>query len=269
MRKGWLTRPRARRMNLDESQTIRLWRQIVQEKPLLRQVYQEWYAAIAASLPAGEAGVLELGAGAGFLSDFIPNLITSDLIKCPDLHLVLDGTCLPFANASLRGIVMTNVLHHLRYPRRFFHEATRCVQLGGVIIMIEPWVTIWSRLVYAHLHHEPFQPKARTWECPSDSPLSGANSALPWIMFERDRLLFEVEFPEWDIRPIEPIMPFRYLVSGGVSFPSLSPQCSYGIWGRLEEFLRPWNKSLALFAIIVLSRREILGRLSPMATGKQ
>src|SRR5262249_31802772 len=38
-------------------------------------------------------------------------------------------------------------------------QATRCVRSGGVVAMIEPWVTPWSRFVYTRLHHEPFQPE--------------------------------------------------------------------------------------------------------------
>jgi len=45
---------------------------------------------------------------------------------------------LPFADDTLRAIVMTDVLHHLQNLRRFFKEASRCVEVGGKVIMIEP-----------------------------------------------------------------------------------------------------------------------------------
>jgi hypothetical protein len=125
------------------------------------------------------------------------------------------------------GIVMTNVLHHFSQPRLFFTEATRCVRSGGVISMVEPWVTPWSRFVYSRFHHEPLEPGARSWELSTCGPLSGANDALPWIIFARDRLKFEQEFPDWRIETIKPIMPFRYLVSGGVSLRSLCPGWSF------------------------------------------
>src|SRR5262244_3270831 len=64
-------------------------------------------------------------------------------------------------------------------------QATRCVRLGGVVAMIEPWVTPWSRFVYTRLHHEPFQPEAEQWEFPVRRPRSGANGALPYIIFVR------------------------------------------------------------------------------------
>jgi SAM-dependent methyltransferase len=131
------------------------------------------------------------------------------------IDAVLDGQILPFADNVLRAIVMTDVLHHLPQPRCFFAEATRCVQTGGVIIMIEPWVTPWSRLVYTKLHYEPFRPKTVDWGFPANGPLSGANGALPWILFEQDRARFRQEFPWLRIRSIRLMMPFRYLVSGG------------------------------------------------------
>jgi SAM-dependent methyltransferase len=167
---------------------------------------------------------------------------------------VLDASRLPFAARSLRGIVMTDVLHHIRQPRSFFTEAARCVRTGGVVAMIEPWVTSWSRFVYTRLHHEPFHPEIQSWELPTRGPLSGANGALPWIIFARDRRQFEREFPEWKIEFIKPIMPFRYLVSGGISLRGLTPGWSFGLWRQIENTLACWSTELAMFAQIVLRR---------------
>lgn len=55
------------------------------------------------------------------------------------------------------------------------------------------------------------------WELPRSGPLSGANGAISWMIFERDCHKFEREFPEWQLLSIKPGIPFRYLVSGGVS----------------------------------------------------
>jgi len=123
-----------------------------------------------------------------------------------------------------------------------------------VIAMIEPWVTTWSRLVYGRLHHEPLQPDARDWEFPQVGPLSSANGALPWMIFQRDRAWFEREFPEWQIQGLHPCMPFRYLVSGGVSMRNLMPGWTFRFWHWLEDLLSPWMNSLAMFALIVLDR---------------
>ena len=94
--------------------------------------------------------------------------------------------------------------------------------------MLEPWVTPWSRFVYRWLHHEPFHPDMKDWEFQSSGPISSANGALPWIVFQHDREKFVCEFPEWHIREIYLNTPIRYLISGGVSMRSLMPE-SY-IW---------------------------------------
>lgn len=251
----WLEHPLTRGLDIDDPRTTHLRQRILAEKRFLRRIYEEWYGLLAASLPPGEEAVLELGAGAGFLAGHVPGLVRSEVFYGPGIDLVLDGLALPFAAGALRGIVMTNVLHHLPRPLRFFAEAARCVRPGGVVAMIEPWVTPWSRLVYTRLHHEPFLPAARDWELPPGGPLSGANGALPWILFQRDRERFEREAPQWRVRSVAPIMPFRYLVSGGISLRGLTPAATYPLWRGLERALSPWAGRLAMFAHVVLERR--------------
>jgi SAM-dependent methyltransferase len=188
------------------------------------------------------------------LGEHIRYLIASDVMPIEDIDVVLDGAQLPFSANSLRGIVMINVFHHLDCIRVFLCEASRCVRPKGILVMIEPWVTPWSRFVYSKLHHEDFIPAAKSWEFKSGGPLSGANSALPWIIFQRDRKRFVAEFPEWRINEITPFMPIRYLLSGGVSFRTLTPSWLSPFWSWAEARLSRWNKHLAMFAVIVLKR---------------
>lgn len=250
-----LAHPRTRHLDLDDPRTTALRREIILDKPFLRRVYQHWYAEIEAAIPEEPGYVLELGSGAGFLRDVIPRrLITSEYLPCGGVDVVLDGQALPFASAALRAIVFTDVLHHFPRPRRFFHEAQRCLAPGGVVVMIEPWVTRWSRFVYGRLHHEPFQPEAPAWEFPAAGPLSSANGALPWIVFDRDRAIFEREFPQLRIDRVAPFMPFRYLVSGGVSLRTLMPQWTYPLWLRAESMVASRMDRWGMFAVIVLRR---------------
>jgi len=254
MFKTWLAHPLTRGLDLNDPQTTHLRRRIVREKKFLRQIYDEWYQRVAAAIPTGREPVLELGSGAGFLKEYVPGLIASEVFSSPGIDIVLNGRQMPLADATLRAIVMTDVLHHIPDVRGFFAEAARCVRPGGRIVMIEPWVTRWARFVYTHLHHEPFEPQTKEWAFPSQGPLSAANGALPWILFVRDREQFQREFPEWQLRSIKPLMPFRYLVSGGVSMRNLMPAWSFGWWRALENLLQPWMKTWAMFAEIVMER---------------
>jgi len=251
---SWLAHPLTRGVDLDDPRTTALRRRIIAEKRFLRRIYQAWYEQLVSDIPAGAGRVLELGSGAGFLRERLPELITSEIIDTEGVDVILDGTALPIADGALRALVMVDVLHHIGEPRRFLRDAARCVRRGGVLLMIEPWVSAWSHFVYRNFHHEPFDPKTPVWEFPATGPLSAANGALPWIMFERDRRQFEQEFPEWRVRTIEPQMPFRYLVSGGVSLRGLAPDASYRLWEGMERLLQPWMHTLAMFARIVLER---------------
>ncbi|MCU0292651.1 MAG: class I SAM-dependent methyltransferase [Thermoanaerobaculaceae bacterium] len=249
---AWLAQPSTRGLDLDDPRTTVLRRRILLEKGFLRQVYREWYGLLAEALPDGAGAVVELGSGAGFAADHVPGLVPTELLITPHVRVVADGLALPFASRSLRGIVMTNVLHHLPRPRRFFAEASRCVRAGGAVAMIEPWITPWSRLVYRHLHHEPCDDHATEWEFPPGGPLSAANQALPWILFARDRGRFEREAAGWKVEQVRPLMPLAYLLSGGLSWRSLLPGALYRAWRVMERPLE--GRLTAMFALVVLRR---------------
>jgi SAM-dependent methyltransferase len=251
----WLAHPLTAGRDLDDPATTELRREIVASKPFLRAIYNEWYAMLAANLPPVDGAVLELGSGAGYVERFIPGAITSEIQFCSGLKLVADGQQLPFGDSSLRAIVFTDVLHHMPDVRRFFEETRRCLKPGGRILMIEPWVSGWSSFVYRKFHHEPFRPDSAEWPFPSSGPLSGANGALPWIVFERDRAKFEAEFPELAVEKVQPFMPFRYLLSGGVGMRSLVPGFTYPFWKGLEGSMNGLMPQVAMFVFVSVRRR--------------
>jgi len=249
-----LAHPKTVGKDLDDPATTELCKQVIFSKPLLKAIYDEWYAILAAELPPGNGPVLELGSGAGYCERYIPGLITSEFLHYPSVKVRLDAQHMPFGNQSLRAIVFTGVLHHIPNVRLFFVEAARCLQPKGKVLMIEPWITTWSRFVYKHFHHEPFSPEATDWSFPSSGPLSDANIAIPWIVFERDHCVFKGEFPQFEIEQIRPFLPFRYVVSGGLSMRSLMPGFTHEMWVRLEGMLRPWMSALGMYAFISLRR---------------
>lgn len=250
---GWralLGRPETRGLAIDDPRTTELRKGIIQSNRFLKRIYDEWYSLLCSRIPQGPGHVLELGSGAGFLSDYIPDVITSEVFCSPGVRTVLDGRELPFASSSMRAILMVDVLHHIPETRPFLAEAERCLKPGGAVLMIEPWVSTWSRLIYGHLHHEPFDPASEDWGFPASGPLSGANGALPWIVFHRDRARFEKDFPGLEIHDVRPMMPFRYLVSGGVSMRQLMPGPTFGLWRKLDKWLSRWPNRWPMFVMI-------------------
>jgi len=249
-----LAHPLTASLPVDDPATTALRKQIILSKPFLKAIYDEWYAILAQELPPGEGRVLELGSGGGYCARFIPGLISSEIFCCPGVEIVLNAQQLPLARGSLRAILMTNVLHHMPDVRRFFAEASRCLRPGGKILMIEPWVTPWSRLIYKNFHLEPFHPEGSEWAFSAAGPLSGANVALPWIVFERDRSRFASEFADLSLEQTRPLLPFRYLLSGGVAMRSLMPGFTHAAWSRLERALKSHMSRLGMFAFISVRR---------------
>lgn len=253
--KRLLAHPDAHDLGIDDPRTTERRRGIIQKNRFLWRIYDEWYRLIAACIPDGPGHVLELGSGAGFLARYVPGLIASEVFLCSDIQLVLDARRLPFSSGSLKVIAMVDVLHHIPDTRAFLQEAQRCLRPGGSVLMIEPWVSTWSRAIYTRVHHEPFDPGVKDWTFPATGPLSGANGALPWIVFQRDRGKFESEFRELRIEDLRPFMPFRYLVSGGVSMRQLMPAATFDLWRTVESWLEKWPRHWPMFALIQLRRR--------------
>lgn len=198
--------------------------------------------------------ILEIGAGAGFLDEMIPDVIKSEIFYLDNMNVILDATRIPFANQKITAVVMTDVFHHIPKPSRFLAEVMRILPPGGRMVMIEPWVTKWASFIYPRFHHEPYRPNMKGWDFPSSGPLSGSNQALPWLIFERDRSRFEKGFPQFKIIKVQPMMPFRYLISGGVSLRSLMPGWSTPFWRWVENLFKPIMNKWGMFALIVIEK---------------
>jgi SAM-dependent methyltransferase len=252
---NFLKHPLTRNLDIDDPRTTHLRRRIIRQKPFLRRIYEDWYGWIASNIPSGGGRVLELGSGAGFLEEFISELITTDIFFCPYVNMVMDGCTMPFEDGSLKAIVMVDVFHHIPNVQAFLAEAVRCLMPGGKVLMVEPWITAWSRFVYTRLHHEPINVMAEDWSFPACGPLSGANSALPWIVFERDRRIFESKFPLLIIESILVEKPFVYILSGGVSLWILMPGFTYKFWETIESLFRQIDLKIGMFAKISLNLR--------------
>lgn len=248
----FLSHPLTRGLDIDDPQSTRLRRRIIREKRFLEHLYTEWYSRILDRIPTEATDVLEIGSGAGFLKKVLPEVITSEVFALEDVDRVENAMALSFADSSLDAIVMTDVLHHVPDVSQFFIEASRTLRYGGVVVLVEPWRTRWSQWVYSHLHHEPFRTDVSDWRLPPGGPLSVANGAIPWMVFQRDRSRFERENPWLRINAIEPFMPFSYLASGGVSLRTLMPGRAYPVIRCFER--RVLRERGAMFALIVIER---------------
>ncbi len=241
--------------NLDDSKNIRILRGIILRKTFLRNIYLSFYKIfldVFSSIKI-KGDVVELGSGAGFIKKISPNVITSDVIAYEGVDEVFSALDIPFLDNSVSAFLMIDVLHHIKDSRLFFKEMQRCLKVGGKVVMIEPANTIWARFIYTRFHHEPFDIEGG-WGFEEGGPLSGANMAIPYIIFQRDINQFTHEYPDLKICSISFHTPFRYLISGGLSFRQLLPSFTYPLIVLGEFLLAPLNRFLGMFMTIELEK---------------
>ena len=254
MAKKWFAHPLLRGLDLDSESLFIAQHKILRRKQFLKKIYLDFYSLIKNQLPDEKRKVIELGSGAGFMNELVPQTVRTDVFFHPYIQIVLDGAAPPFPDESLDAVVALNVFHHIPKVRTLLSSAIKILRPGGRIVMVEPWVSTWSKKIYKHLHQEPLDWMADQWEFLTSGPVSGANQALPWIVFQRDREIFEAEFPRLRIVKIQPMMPFRYLLSGGVSSWIGLPGFLYQPVKIFENLFARGMDRWAMFALVVIEK---------------
>ena len=243
--------------SLDAPETTLQHRAIILRKSFLKQIYIRWYRSFLSMLSGlPEGTIVEIGSGGGFLKDMDARIVTSDILDGVHCDLTFSAEAMPFADNSLAAILMIDVLHHIPDNKKFFAEAQRTLKPGGKIIMVEPANTAFSRFIFKNFHHENFDPASVDWSFPTSGPLSGANGALPWIIFERDYSLFTSLFPYLKREQIKRHTPFAYLASGGLTLKSLMPGFMFKPFSLFEYLLSPLNKWIAMFQTIIVHKEK-------------
>lgn len=235
-------------------------RRVWEKKPSLRAVYADYYARMAAALPDG-GDWLEIGAGAGHSAGLLDARFRMDILASPWIDLVGDAHRLPFADASLDGIAMLDVLHHLADPVGFFEEVARVLKPGGRIAMIDPGVTPVSWLFYHFLHAEPVamraDPLAPAANATDKDPFD-SNQAIPTLLFRREeyRIALMDAVPALKALRRDWLSLFAYPLCGGFKGWSLLPERLVAPLLRLEDRLLPFLGLWMAFRIVVVLEKR-------------
>jgi SAM-dependent methyltransferase len=255
--RGLLTHPLARDLDLDSAEATVVHRRMIREKEFLRRLYLHYYDQYEACIARATKGgiVLEVGAGGGFYNEVRPSAVSLDLRAGANVDLIGSALQLPLGAESTSAIVMLNVLHHLPAPVEFFRECQRVLKPGGRVCLIEPYVGPLSRRLIRPLHHEPWD-EAAGWTLPPAGPLTGANMAMPWIIFRRDRRRYDQEMPHLPVDRLERHTYVLYLLSGGVSMRSLLPGALFRPMEMFERLFAPAAPLLASMMTIELVKRS-------------
>jgi SAM-dependent methyltransferase len=247
----------------DRAATLRNRARLGANKNLLfwyRELYQDQFRGLA---NPQTLSILEVGSGTSPLKQFLPNVITSDVLDLNYLNFVFDCHEIDKLDAikdkSIDVITLTNVLHHLKSPIAFLNRAASKLKSGGKVIATEPFFSVLSTPIFKYLHHEPVDFRISEPELEKvKGPLASANIALPWLIFFRRPEWLERLSENFDVATLSarPFSALSYMATGGISRTLPVPHFVYR-WLFLVDLAmsRGFPGFCAAFFTVVLTRR--------------
>ena len=224
--------------------------------PFLNNFYDGIFREVKALLSDGSRNY-ELGSGSGIGHLYLPSLTCTELETNEFVHIQVDASDLPWQNSAVDNFVLVNTFHHLPFVTRFLSDASRCLRVGGRVVLIEPFWSPLGILIYSLLHPEPFNPLVSSWDNGKLSPWE-SNQALSWVVFRRDSKGFKEKFPELKVGGITPFSGLSYVLSGGVHHTTRIPPKRLISLAEWEKKQGNWLWPFRMFCIIWLEKtREI------------
>lgn len=233
-------------LDLDSDESLEVHRRIIEQNPLLKDHYLFVYRRFrfaeqqVKDLPYPS---LEIGSGGGFLKEILPDVITSDVAKAEGIDRMEDVLRLSFPDRSIKAVYANGVLHHLEDCELAIRQIERVLVPGGLFVCNEPSSSPFGYFMNRHFHKEHTDRNVRSWSLRAEDGhgrLTGANMALPYIVFIRDRKTFEEKFPSLKIASVVFHDFLRYTLSGGLSYRPFVPPVLYGLINGLETAFRPF-----------------------------
>ena len=253
-----LKEPRLIGVPVGSTEYLHLQRTLIQGRPLLKYCYDIWYREMVLpnqgqSFQKGET--VELGSGGSMLSDFVPHLITSDVV--PGVaERVIDGRDLPFADGSMQAIFMSHTFHHIPDVARFLKEADRVLKPGGYVAMVEVAHTPFARFFFDKFHPEPYDDRPESWDFTQNDSMMDSNQALSWMVFVRDLEKYSRQFPHLVVEKTKWLPWLTYILAGGVTMRNLIPSWLVPLLIGLEMLVAPLRPLMALHWLLILRKTE-------------
>lgn len=231
-------------------------RQIWAQNHLLRNLYESWYRKMIHHASPVPGVRLEIGGGIGNLKEYDPSIVTTDVVRYPWIDAQSDAQALPFRDQSVANIFLFDVLHHIPSPMTFVEEATRVLVLGGRMVIMEPYISPFSNIVYSICHPENHDLSTDPFSAASGGPVDplDGDQAIPTVMFWKRQRDFEIRFPTLCFEHTERLAFLAYPLSGGFRRRALLPSVllqKLNTWESKVPFL---SSAMAFRCLTVLSK---------------
>lgn len=247
-------------MDVDGVSRLDLHRMMLAKKRMLRDVFIEFhhlFKKLDQQFFSGKGAEVELGAGISPMRASYPNVLATDIVDAPHLDKVINAEAMDLADNSVRTIYGQNCFHHFPHPDTFLFELERVLIPGGGAILLEPYYGPFASFLFKRISRtEGFDKNSPSWETPDAGPMNGANQAVSYIVFVRDRSELERKHPSLEIVHEQRVGNYlKYVISGGLNFRQLLPDCMTSTVSFIEKLLWPLNFWLALHHIVVIRKK--------------
>lgn len=254
-----LREPSLASMDVDGEERLHLHRDILHKKRMLREVFGEFhrlFRELADRYLAVPGLEIELGGGVAPMKDTYSGVLATDIVPGPHLDRVIDAEDMDLQDGVVRAFYAQNCFHHFPHPERFFAELERTLVPGGGVVLLEPYYGPLASFMFKRLFRtEGFDKNYPDWDAPVAGPMNGANQALSYIVFVRDRARFDAEFPLLEIVHEQRVGNYlKYLLSGGLNFRQILPDGFTPILTAFERLCAPLDRWLALHHVIVIRK---------------
>lgn len=225
----------------------------------LRQIYGAIARQLTAWAPPGPA--LEVGGGIGWLREYIPGLVVSDVAPTPYAEVVADAYQLSALGRRWQAIYAMDVLHHLTRPIDFFASAAAVLEPGGRILLSEPAGSAWGRWFYGRFHPEPCCPRelAPPFRYTTQQDGLFANMGMSVALLRDHRPWFDQALAELDLQVVA--VRWRdvlaYPLTGGFSKPQFLPTWAIrGLEAAEGVVPQALMRKLALRVVFAIEKRS-------------
>jgi SAM-dependent methyltransferase len=254
-----LSDPMTDGMDINGVSRLEVHKKMLDKKRMLREVFDEFhylFKKLDLKYLKGDGLEVELGSGVSLMRDKFPKVLATDIVDAPHLDMILNAEKMSLEDGSVRVMYGQNCFHHFLHPDKFFLELERVLIPGGGFIMLDPYYGPFANFLYKRLFKtEGFDKKFPSWETPLSEPLFGANQALSYIVFVRDRVDFERKYPSLKIVHQQTVGNYlKYLLSGGLNFRQMLPDGLTGAVNLAERAFTPFNSIFALHHIVVIKK---------------
>jgi SAM-dependent methyltransferase len=233
-----------------------------EKKKIIRYLYTKWYREIKQELSSISGPSVELGAGIGNFSEFMPSSLASDIIYLEWLDIVHNAMALPYKNSSIANFILIDTIHHVSSPIAAIDEMRRCLKKNGRIIIYDVYISMFSYLYYSFLHREDVDLSVDVYGLKGNPKLEDpfvSNQAISTLLFFKDLNKFQKKYPELKIIKKEVKEFLLYPLSGGFEGRQLVPFRLVNLLEWIDSCaLKYFGNKIAARCLVVLEKNTNL-----------